>query len=118
MTAQVGSSGEDCIEEDPILSLNDCSVVAQQLDCLLEVRTGQADAAVIDMTMAVSYCAEGTAYDMLLMIPDLTLADEENAIAFRKDSDFVEKVNEATAELYTEGLMKELADKYAVILFE
>lgn len=117
MSVQVGSSGEDCVQADAILSKNESSAVAQQTDCLLEVKAGQADAAVIDMSMATSYCKDGTDYDSLMMLPGVTLAEEENAIAFRKGSDFVEKVNAATQELRDAGFMQELADKYGLVLY-
>lgn len=117
MVAEVGSSGEDVIETDEILSQNEYNAMGKQIDCFLEVKSNQADAAVIDMTMAMTYCQDGTDYADLYMIPDLRLAEEQNAIAFRKGSDFAAVVNEVTEQLKEEGFMQELADKYQLTLW-
>lgn len=59
----------------------------------MEVKSGTADAAVVDYTMATAMTGEGTDYSDLMMIEDLTLIDEQYGIGFRNGSTMVDEVN-------------------------
>ena len=59
---------------------------------------------------------EGTDFADLKMVDGLELAAEEYGIAFRKDSDFTEKVNKAIEDLVADGTMGALAEKYGLAL--
>ena len=110
--AEAGSAGEAAIKENGLDGAY--SPVAAQTDALLAVVGGQADACVIDITMAKSMTAEGTSYDALTY--SLELTSEEYGIGFRKDSDLTEKVNAIIDELKADGTLDALAEKYELNL--
>lgn len=110
--AEAGSAGEAAIKDNGLDS--NYSPVAAQTDALLAVIGGQADACVIDITMAKSMTAEGTSYDSLGYSIELTT--EEYGIGFRKESDLTEKVNTAIDELKADGTLDALAEKYELNL--
>lgn len=119
VVAEVGSAGEAQIkgeEPDENLAKVEYIGMAKQTDCLMEVKSGTADAAILDWTLAKSMVGEGTDYADLVMIENLELAAEEYGIAFRKGSDFTEKVNAAIMELAEDGSLAALAEKYGLSL--
>ena len=119
VVAEIGSAGEAQIQgEDANADLAQAEYVglAKQTDCLLEVKAGAADAAVLDWTLAMSMVGEGTDFADLKMIEGLELAAEEYGIAFRKDSDFTAKVDEAIKALVKDGTLPALAEKYGLAL--
>ena len=110
--AEAGSAGETAIKDNGLDT--DYSPVAAQTDALLAVMGGQADACVIDITMAKSMTAEGTSYDGLTYSIELTA--EEYGIGFRKGDELTEKVNKAIDELKADGTLDALAEKYELNL--
>ncbi len=110
--AEAGSAGEEAIKENGLDG--DYNPVAAQTDALMAVMGGQADACVIDITMAKSMTADGTSYDKLGY--SLELTSEEYGIGFRKDSDLTEKVNAIIDELNEDGTLPALAEKYELNL--
>lgn len=112
-TAEAGSAGESAIKENKLDG--NYNPVAAQTDALLAVAGGQADACVIDITMAKSMTAEGTSYADLAY--SLELTKEEYAIGFRKDdTELKDNVNKAMKELKADGTLDELAEKYGLNL--
>jgi polar amino acid transport system substrate-binding protein len=119
VVAEIGSAGEAQIkgeEADENLTQAEYIGMSKQTDCLMEVKAGTADAAVLDWTLAKTMVGEGTDYADLVMIEDLELATEEYGIAFRKGSDLTEKVNGIILELVKDGSLQALADKYGLNL--
>ena len=110
--AEAGSAGEDAIKENGLDA--NYSPVALQTDALLAVMGGQADACVIDITMAKSKTAEGTSYDGLTY--SLELTPEEYGIGFKKGSELTAKVDAIIDELNEDGTLPALAEKYSVNL--
>ncbi len=110
--AEAGSAGEAAIKDNGLDA--NYSPVAAQTDALLAVIGGQADACVIDITMAKSMTAEGTSYDSLSYSIELT--SEEYGIGFRKGDELTEKVNKAIDELKADGTLDSLAEKYGLNL--
>ena len=110
--AEAGSAGEAAII-DAGFEANLVSTAAQT-DALLEVKSGSADACVIDITMANAMTGEGTSYAELA--PALELTTEEYGIAFRKGSDLTEEVNTIMEGLKADGTLDELAEKYSLTL--
>lgn len=106
--AEAGSAGEEAIKSNGLDT--DYSPVAAQTDALMAVMGGQADACVIDITMAKSMTADGTSYDKLGYSIELT--SEEYGIGFRKGDELTEKVNAAIDELKADGTLDALAAKY------
>ena len=110
--AEAGSAGEQAIQENGLDG--NYSPVAAQTDAVLAVMGGQADACVIDITMAKAMTAEGTDYDSLTY--SLELTSEEYGIGFRKGSALTADVNKAIEELVADGTLPALAEKYALNL--
>ena len=112
--AEAGSAGEAAIigeGVDESLKQAEYISAAKQTDTLLEVKTGAADAAVLDFVLAGAMVGQGD-YSDLMIIPDLQLSVEEYGVGFRKDSDAAEKVNEAMQALIEDGTLNTLAEKY------
>lgn len=109
--AEAGSAGEAAIAADENLAQAEYISVTKQTDALLEVKTGAADAAVMDFVLANALVGKGD-YSDLMVIPELELSVEEYGIGFRKGSGAAEKVNEAMQALIDEGTLNELAEKY------
>ncbi len=110
--AEAGSAGEAAIKDNG-LDANYTEVAAQS-DALLEVMSGSADACVIDITMANAMTGEGTSYETLTSVCELTT--EEYGIAFRKDSDLTDTVNMIIEDLKASGKLGEIAEKYNLTL--
>ena len=110
--AEAGSAGEEAIKSNGLDA--SYSPVAAQTDALMAVMGGQADACVIDITMAKSMTADGTSYDKLGYSIELT--SEEYGIGFRKGDELTEKVNTIIDELAADGTLDELASKYELNL--
>ena len=111
--AEAGSAGEAAIKDNGLDE--NYTAVAAQTDALLAVKGGQADACVIDITMAKASTAEGTSYADLTYSIELT--SEEYGIGFRlTDVELKDKVNGAIAELVEDGTLPALAEKYGLNL--
>jgi len=86
--------------------------VTDQATALLEVKSGSADAAVIDALMAGAMVGEGTNYADLTYT--IGLNSEEYGVGFRKGSDAAAELNKFFAESYADGSMMATADIYGV----
>ncbi|SBW09427.1 ABC transporter, substrate-binding protein, family 3 [uncultured Eubacteriales bacterium] len=111
LDAEAGSAGESAVQDDADLSKAAYTAVTKQTDALLEVKSGQADAAVMDFVLANALAGKGD-YSDLMVIPDLQLSVEEYGIGFRKGSAAADKVNTAMEELIADGTLGTLAEKY------
>ena len=85
----------------------------KQTDCLMEVKAGTADFAVLDAQLAKSYAGQGD-YADLVIVDGLSSDVEYYAIGFKKGSDLTAKVNEQLEKLAADGTIAELAKKYGV----
>ena len=105
---EAGSAGEEIAEANGYKY----TPVPSQADALMEVNSGNSDAAIIDLLMAGAMIGEGTSY------PDLTytvqLNDEEYGVAFRQGSDLTEAFNTFWKEAYDAGTVMETATTYGV----
>ena len=84
-----------------------------QTDCLMEVKSGAADFAVLDAQLAKSYCGKGN-YADLTMVEGLSSDVEYYAIGFKKGSELTALVNEQLEKLAADGTIAALAEKYGV----
>ncbi|MCM1543817.1 MAG: transporter substrate-binding domain-containing protein [Ruminococcus sp.] len=109
--AEAGSAGEDEIEA---LGAKNYTAVDGQQEALLEVKSGSADACVIDKTMADAMTAEGA--DCADLGYTIVLSTEEYGIGCRKGSDMVAEINATMDEFKADGTLKALAEKYHVTL--
>lgn len=120
VVAEVGSAGEVQIigsaDSEPDANLAQADYVGKsvQTDCLMEVKAGTADAAVLDMTLANAMTGEGTDYADLEIVDELAV--ENYGVAFRKGSDVRDAVNDIFAEMVSDGTLKALADQYGLEL--
>ena len=108
-----GSAGEDIVKDDA--ALKDCKTVncEAQVNALMEVKAGTADACIVDYTLGRALTREGSDYSDLVVLENITDSDEEYAIGARlEDTETVNKINEVIAELAADGTLKEIADKY------
>ena len=110
--AEAGSAGETAIKDSGLDGAY--TPVAAQTDALLAVAGGQADACVIDITMAKTMTAEGTSYADLGYSVELT--SEEYGIGYKKDSALAAEIDAIIDELNEDGTLPALAEKYGLNL--
>lgn len=109
--AENGSAGESYAK-----SLGDNIIfkgVDAQTDALFNVKSGDADFAVLDAQLAKSYCGKGD-YANLMVVEGLSSEVEYYAVGFKKGSDLTAKVNEQFVALAADGTITKLAEKYGV----
>lgn len=88
------------------------TAVDSMAKALMEVKSGTADAALVDSVCALAMTGEGTDYSDLVCNIDNNFGDQEYGIAFRKGSDITAAVNTAIDELYQDGTVQKIAEKY------
>jgi polar amino acid transport system substrate-binding protein len=111
-----GSAGEKTVMAHNDLKQANIITQGKQMDCMMEVQAGTANAAVLDLTLAQALTKPGTSYENLEIKDHLTW--EYYGIAFRVDSNMVEMVNKQLRELAANGTLQALADKYSLVLAE
>ncbi|HHW49065.1 MAG TPA: amino acid ABC transporter substrate-binding protein [Clostridiaceae bacterium] len=116
VVAEQGSVGEETIMADENLKQANYVPKNLQTDCLLELKSGTADAAVLDLTLAKTMTGEGTNFEDIVIVD--YLAEEDYGVAFRKGSDICAEVNKIFDELRADGIMAALAEKYGLELAE
>ena len=104
-----GSAGQ---EQVIALGATKVTPVLDQATALNEVKSGIAQAAVIDSLMAAAMVGEGTVYADLTYTVGLN--DEMYGVGFRKGSDLVEELNKFFVEAWNDGTMMATAEKYGV----
>lgn len=124
LVAEQGSTGEGKItgeiedDETVVVSAKEFFAnanytgVDSMAKALMEVKSGTADAALVDSVCALAMTGEGTDYADLVCNMDNNFGDQEYVIAFKKGSDITEVVDGAISELYEEGVVEEIAAKY------
>lgn len=106
-----GSAGQAAAKDNGFENL---IAVDDQTATLLEVKSGAADACIIDLTMANAVTGEGKSYENFAVV--LELSQEEFGIACRKGSDLPAEIDRITEELKADGTLQKLAEKYNVVL--
>ena len=126
VVAEQGSTGEGkllgTIEDDETVVVSakeffkdaKYTPVDSMAKALMEVKAGTADLAIVDSVCALAMVGEGTDYDDLIVNLDNNFGEQEYGIAFRKGSDTEAVVSGAIQELYTEGVVAEIAEKYGL----
>ncbi len=105
-----GSAGETYAKSFDGVTVNGALA---QTDCLMEVKSGAADFAVLDAQLAKSYCGKGN-YADLAVVEGLSSDVEYYAIGFKKNSELTAKVNEQLEKLAADGTIAALGEKYNV----
>ena len=107
-----GSAGEDVATDvvgvSTLIENND-----GQVGALNEVRAGTADACIIDITMAESVLGKGD-YTDLEVLEGATYGEEVFAVGLRPGSDIKAELDAFLKEMYDNGTLAELAEKYSV----
>ncbi|MBQ2774283.1 MAG: transporter substrate-binding domain-containing protein [Clostridia bacterium] len=113
VVAEAGSAGEVVVKADAGLSQK-YTPVDTQVKTFTEVKGKTADIAVVDAVTAAGTIGEGTSYDDLMILSNIALGEpEEYAIGIRKgETELTAKINAAIKELYDDGTLDKLADKY------
>jgi len=114
VVAEQGSAGEKVVKNDDNLKQANYVPKTKQTDCLMEVKAGTADAAVLDLTLAKTMTGKGTNYEDIKIVDHL--AEENYGVGFRKGSDICAEVNKIFDELVADGTMSKLAEKYGLEL--
>ncbi|MCC8072838.1 MAG: transporter substrate-binding domain-containing protein [Clostridiales bacterium] len=112
VVAEKESAGEEVATTDEFFANAEYTAVESMARAMMEVKSGTADAAVIDYVTGIGSLGEGTDYEDLVMVEGAEFADEEYGIAFRKDSDVTAEVNKIIEELGEDGTLLEIAEKY------
>lgn len=108
--AESGSAGEEYAKA---FEGTEFKGVTKQTDCLLQVASGNADFAVLDVQLARSYVGQGD-YADLVILDELSSDAEYYAIGFAKGSELTAEVNAQLEKLAADGTIMELAKKYGV----
>ncbi|MCI8331643.1 MAG: transporter substrate-binding domain-containing protein [Clostridiales bacterium] len=111
--AETGSAGEGAAKK-AIGGDTSFVGVPAQIDTLAEVKSGAVDFAVIDILLAERLTGKGNYSDLQIADIELDSDTEVYAVGFKKGSELTEKVNQAMKELYDEGKLTELAEKYNI----
>jgi polar amino acid transport system substrate-binding protein len=111
LAAEAGSAGETTAQG--LVGDNGNIVgVPAQINTFIEVKSGASDGAIIDIILAQQITGTGDYTD--LVIADIDLGAEVYAIGFRKGDALRNRVNQAMLELYQEGKITEIAQKYGL----
>ena len=105
---EAGSAGEAAALENGW----EINPVVDMATALMEVESGNSDAAIIDLLMAGAMIGEGTSYPDLIYTDKLTT--EEYGVGCRKGSDLVDVINAVFSAAYADGSMQEIAKQYGV----
>ena len=106
-----GSAGETAAQ-DLVGSSGNTVGASAQINTFLEVKSGAADCAIVDVLLARRIAGSGDYSD--LAIADIELDAEVYAIGFKTGSSLTARVNQAMKELYDDGTLATLADKYGL----
>jgi len=105
---EAGSAGEQVAKAQGLK----VTPVSDQATALLEVNSGNADAAVMDSLLAAAMVGPGTNYSKLQ--PTIKLNKEEYGVGCRKHSNLIPELNNFFRKIYNDGTLKALAEKYRV----
>ena len=112
VVAEAGSAGEELATGNDFFKEADFTPVDSMAKALMEVKSGNADVAIVDYVTSIGSIGEGTDYEDLAVIEGQDFSPEEYGIAFRKDSDLTPAVNEIIAELMDDGTMDKIGETY------
>ena len=109
-----GSAGDDTATA---LTPKQVNRVEAQVDALIEVVSGNSDAAMIDLTMASSVVGKEE-YADLEIVEGAEYGNEEFAVGMKKGSEYQAKLNEFFKAKYADNTLQNLAEKYGVVINE
>ncbi len=110
IAVEQGSAGAAVAEE---IGATSVTQLTAQVDALNDVKSGESDVAIIDITMAQSVVGKGE-YTNLKIVEGVSYGDEIFAVGLRKGSDLKEQLDAFLKAKYADGTMTQLAEKYQV----
>ncbi|MBP3591680.1 MAG: transporter substrate-binding domain-containing protein [Clostridia bacterium] len=106
---EAGSAGAAYAET--VTDANKITPATVQLDAFTEVKAGAVDFIVVDIVLAQNVCGKGN-YTDLSIVEAIELDSEIYAVGFKKGSELTAKVNDAIKQLYENGKLMEIAEKW------
>ena len=111
VAAETGSAGETIARES--IGENGSFIGANaQIDTFIEVQSGAVDFALMDILLAQELAGRGDHSN--LMIAPIEMPAEVYAIGFPRGSPLVERVNAIIVELFEDGTMMRIAQRYGL----
>lgn len=111
IAVEQGSAGATVAEEE--IGATKLNKLEKQLDALNDVKSGESEVAIIDITMAQSIVGKGE-YADLKIVEGVSYGDEIFAVGLRKGSDLKAQLDAFLKAKYADGTMATLAAKYEV----
>ena len=108
VAVEKGSAGATVADEE---GMTNVSKLTAQLDALNEVKAGESQVAIVDITMAQSMVGKG-AYSDLQVVSGVSYGDELFAVGLRKGSNLKESLDKFLKDKYADGTMATLVEKY------
>ena len=105
-----GSAGQAVAEDE---GMKNVSAPGNQKQALIEVKSGNSDVAIIDITMAQSLVGKGD-FANLKIVENISYGDEIFAVGLRKGSDLKADLDAFLKAQYANGTITALAEKYGV----
>lgn len=105
-----GSAGQSVAQDEGMINVN---APGNQKQALIEVKSGNSDVAIIDITMAQSLVGKGE-FSELKIVEGVSYGDEIFAVGLRKGSNLKEELDEFLKKEYANGNITRLAEKYNV----
>ena len=109
-----GSAGETVASEE--LDIPTSKLIQKsegQVSALTEVLSGNAEVAIIDITMAQTLVGKGE-YSDLKILEGASYGEEIFAVGLRQGSDLKDKLDDFLKEMYANGTLTELAEEFEV----
>ncbi len=111
IAVEQGSAGATVAEEE--IGATKLNKLTAQVDALNDVKAGESEVAIIDITMAQSIVGKGE-YANLKIVEGVSYGDEIFAVGLRKGSDLKEKLDAFLKAKYEDGTLTALAAQYEV----
>ncbi len=105
-----GSAGQTVAEDEGMANV---SAPGNQKQALIEVKSGNSQVAIIDITMAQALVGKGE-FDNLQVVEGVSYGDEIFAVGLRKNSNLKEKLDAFLKAKYADGTITALAETYSV----
>lgn len=105
-----GSAGQAVAVDEGIANV---SAPGNQKQALIEVKSGNSQVAIIDLTMAQSLVGKGE-FDGLQIVEGVSYGDEIFAVGLRKGSNLKGKLDAFLKAKYADGTITALAETYSV----
>lgn len=105
-----GSAGQAVANQE---GMTNVSAPGNQKQALIEVKSGNSDVAIIDITMAQSLVGKGD-FANLKIVENVSYGDEIFAVGLRKGSNLKEDLDAFLKAQYANGTITALAEKYNV----